>query len=223
MRLERPPLLRLAGLTGGIGSGKSTVAACWRALGIPVIDADGVARRQSEPGEPGFEAIRDLLGPGVLGPDGRIDRRAVAALVFRDPDLRRALEQRVHPPVIEEVSRRLERLAESGCRLAAIEAALLIESGLSREVDRTVVVVAPEEQRIARVCRRDGLTAGEVQARIAAQLPDEARILSAHRVLENGGTLPSLLGRARRPALDLQSEMDPQVPGGINTEATLRR
>ncbi|HOU55059.1 MAG TPA: dephospho-CoA kinase [Myxococcota bacterium] len=210
MRIERPAQLRLVGLTGGIGSGKSAVAACWRSLGIPVIDADAVARRQSEPGGPAVEAFRDVLGPDVLGPDGRIDRRAVAAAVFQDPDLRRVLEDRLHPLVIQEVSRRLHQLARSGCPLAVIEAALLIETGLHRAVDRTVVVTAPEDQRIARVCRRDGLSAQEVQARMAAQFPDEARIPHADSILRNDGLLQALLAEARRLALELLSET---VPG----------
>jgi dephospho-CoA kinase len=133
MRLLPSSSMRLAGLTGGIGSGKSLVATCWRSLGIPAIDADAVARRQAEPGGPAWEAIRDLLGPGVLGPGDRIDRRAVAARVFQDPDLRRALEQRTHPLVIREVSLRLRSLEESRCPLAVIEAALLIEADLDRQ------------------------------------------------------------------------------------------
>lgn len=222
MRIERPAQLRLVGLTGGIGSGKSAVAACWRSLGIPVIDADAVARRQSEPGGPAVEAFRDLLGPDVLGPDGRIDRRAVAAAVFQDPGLRRVLEDRLHPLVIQEVSRRLHHLARSGCPLTVIEAALLIETGLHRAVDRTVVVTAPEDQRIARVRSRDGLSAQEVQARMAAQFPDEARIPHADSILRNDGPLQSLLSEARRLALELLSET---VPGDRDPgrETTPRR
>jgi len=206
MRLLPHSRMRLVGLTGGIGAGKSLVATCWRCLGIPVIDADAVARRQAEPGGPAWEAIRDLLGPEVLAPGGRIDRRAVAARVFRDPKLRRALEQHTHPLVIREVSLRLHRLEESRCPMAVIEAALLIETDLDRQVDRTVVVVAPEEQRIARVRRRDGLPEEEIRARIAAQLPDEARLLRAHESIRNDGTLQALLGRARYVALDLLLE-----------------
>lgn len=195
--------MRVVGLTGGIGSGKSEVARAWRSLGIPVIDADAVSRGQMRPGGPVLAAVAAEFGPGVLGPDGSLDRAALAAQVFADPARRRRLEELTHGPVMAETARRLDVLAQAGCRLAVLEAALLIETGVHATLDGLVAVLAPEDQRVRRVMARDGGDEAAVRARMAAQVNDVARRAAASHVLDNDGGLDALRARAMSLAVDL--------------------
>lgn len=184
--------MRVWGLTGGIGAGKSEAARVLRTLGVPVLDADQVARTQMAPGSPVHDAVVDAFGTGILGPDGRVDRGRLAAIVFADPALRTRLDALTHGPVMATLQQRLDRLAEGGHPLAVIEAALVFETGLDRTLDGTIAVVAPIDVRIARVRARDGVDEAAVRARIAAQVDDEARHARATRVIENAGDLDAL-------------------------------
>ena len=182
---------RLIGLTGGIGSGKSTVAGLIARRGVPVLDADVLAREAVEPGRPAFAEIASVW-PGVIAPDGRVDRKRLGAIVFADPAARARLEAILHPQIVALASGRAADLARAGHKLAFYEASLLVETGRYRELDGLVVVDAPDEQRIARVAARSGLTADEVRARIAAQLPMADKRRVATHVIENDGDLASL-------------------------------
>jgi dephospho-CoA kinase len=196
--------LALVGLTGGIGSGKSTVARLVAARGVPVLDADVIAREVTEPGAPAYAELVAAF-PHVVGRDGRIDRRALAAHVFADAEARRRLERIMHPRIQERALAHARRLDAAGERLAFYEASLLVETGRAREYDALVVVTAPEAVRIARAVARDGRSEAEVRARAAAQLPEEAKLRAATHVIDNAGDLAAterqvdeLLGVLRR-------------------------
>lgn len=186
--------LRLIGLTGGIGSGKSTVARLIAARGIPVIDADQLAREITAPGSPALAEIA-ALWPQVIGADGHLDRRRLGATVFPDSAARARLEGITHPRIVALATQRAAELARAGHRLAFYEASLLVETGRYRELDGLVVVDAPEELRIARVVARDRVTPAEVRARIAAQLPLAAKRRVATAIIDNDGDPATLAPR----------------------------
>ena len=183
--------LRLIGLTGGIGSGKSTVARLIAARGIPVIDADQLARDATAPGSFALRQIA-VTWPDVIGSDGRLNRRRLGATVFADPQARARLEAILHPLIVALSKTRTAELEEQGHRLAFYEASLLVETGRYKDLDGLVVVDAPEATRIARVMARDNISEVEVQARISAQLPmaDKRRVATV--VIENDGDLEAL-------------------------------
>jgi dephospho-CoA kinase len=180
--------LILFGLTGGLASGKSTVAARLRALGVPVVDADQLAREVVAPGTPGLAAVVGAFGPAVLLPDGSLDRPALAALVFSDPEKRRRLNAIVHPLIAAESAARVADLTARGERVACYEAALLVENGLADAFRPLVVVAVPEEVQVARAMARDQATADQARARIAAQLPLSAKVAAADYVIDNGAS-----------------------------------
>jgi len=189
--------VRVLGLTGNIGSGKSTVARLLAARGVPVVDADQIAREVVQPGRPAHREIAERF-PGVIGPDGALDRKALAALVFNDSREREALNQITHPRIAEEVSARLGALASAGRPLAVYEAALIVENGLHRGLDGLIVVTAPEEAQIARLKARDGMSEAEARARIAAQLPAADKLRHATYVIDNQGSEADLAAQADR-------------------------
>jgi len=206
--------LRLIGLTGGIGTGKSTVARLLSARGIPVIDADQLARLAVEPGQPALDDIR-AAWPETIAPDGRLDRKALGAIVFADAQARQRLERILHPRIAELARQRSAALARAGHVVAFYEASLLVETGRHRELDDLVVVDAPEDVRIARVAARDGLTPEQVRARIAAQAPmSEKRRLAAF-VVDNSGDVTALEAKvtALLAALGVTPASGPPAPG----------
>ena len=184
--MSRPFLL--VGLTGGIATGKSTVAAMFRSLGCPVIDADVLAREVVEPGEPALADIVREFGTGVLAPDGRLDRKALAAVVFADAGRRRRLEAITHPRIRERLASRLAALAGAGFGGVVIfDAAVIVESGAYRQMDRLVVVIADEATQLARLRARDGLDEEEARRRIASQMPLAEKAKLADHVIDNSG------------------------------------
>jgi dephospho-CoA kinase len=184
--------MRMFGLTGGIASGKSTVAARLATRGVPVLDADAFAREVVEPETPGLAEIRDAFGEGVILPNGSLDRKALAAIVFVDEALRKRLNAITHPRIAERSAERASELSARGEPLACYEAALLVESGLADAFRPLVVVLAPEEVRVARAIRRDGTTGEEARARIAAQVSLAEMRRAADFVIHNDADLPSL-------------------------------
>jgi dephospho-CoA kinase len=178
----------LFGLTGGIASGKSTVAARFRARGVPVIDADALAREVVQKGTPALAEIVEAFGEGVLGPSGDLDRKALAAVVFDDEAKRRRLNQIVHPRVTELTLGRAASLRELGEPLACYEAALIVENGAADAFRPLVVVAASEAAQIERARARDGATDAEARARIRAQTPLADKIAAADYVIENDGS-----------------------------------
>lgn len=155
-----------------------------RGRGVPVIDADVLARDVTLPGRPAYEDIARTW-PEVLAADGRIDRKLLAAIVFADAESRKRLEAITHPRIRAEVAAQTSALAADGHRVAFLEAALLVETGLYKSLDGLVVVTADDETRIARVMRRDGIPREKVLARMAAQLPLEDKTRVADHVIDN--------------------------------------
>ena len=180
----------LVGLTGGIGAGKSAVAARLAELGAVVIDADRVARDVVAPGTEGLAEVVATFGPEVVGPDGSLDRPALARLVFPDPDARERLEKIIHPRVRARTAQ-LVAAAPSGA-VVVNDVPLLVEAGLARTFDLVVVVLAGEETRRRRLVDHRGMTPDEAGQRIAAQATDEQRRAVADVVLDNDGSLADL-------------------------------
>jgi dephospho-CoA kinase len=204
--------LRIVGLTGGIASGKSTLAAALRELGAAVIDADALARDAVRRGSPALARIANEFGPGVLGPDGELDRKAMGARVFADPAARERLEAIVHPAVRAGVAAETARLAADGHALALYDVPLLFERGLDREVDGVVVVYAPPEVQLARLQARDGMTVAEARARLEAQMPIDEKARRADVVVDNSGDLASLRARAAPLLAALRAGLGRRLP-----------
>lgn len=186
-------MLRRIGLTGGIASGKSLVAALLRGRGVEVIDADAIAREVVEPGQPALAEIA-ARWPAVIR-EGRLDRKALGAVVFADAAQRAELERIVHPRIQQEVARRLAGLEARGVPRVVYEAALLMENGLDGAMDGTILVAAPPELQARRLRDRDGLAEAEARARIAAQMPLQEKLARATFVIENTGTPEDLRRR----------------------------
>jgi len=184
--------MRIYGLTGGIGSGKSAVAERLRARGIPVVDADEVAHVLTRPGGRALPAVTAAFGPPVARPDGTIDRAALARLAFSDPAARRTLEALLHPLIDEDVRAWTAARAAEGHAVCVYAAPLLFEVSLDRRLDGVIVVLADEELRVRRVVARDGSSPDAVRARMAAQLGDDERLRRAQYVIRNDGTLEEL-------------------------------
>lgn len=179
------------GLTGNIGSGKSTVSRRLAELGAEVIDTDRVSRDVVAAGTPGLEKIVREFGPGVLNHDGELDRARMAALVFENPEARARLEAIIHPEVIGVVSRRISEYREcsGSAPLLVVEVPLLIESGMHRMMDEIWVVTVDRNTQVKRVMDRSGLSGEEVVKRIKAQMPQEEKCKYAHRVIDNSGSI----------------------------------
>jgi dephospho-CoA kinase len=187
-------MLRM-GLTGGIGSGKSTVAGLLAARGARVVDADRIAREVVEPGTPGLAAVVEAFGPQVLTPDGALDRPALAAIVFADPAARARLDGIVHPLVR---ARAAELVAAAPPDAVVVQdVPLLVETGQAGAYDLVLVVEADLETRVRRLVQR-GLGAEDARARIAAQATDEQRRAVADVVLDNSGTREELEAQVER-------------------------
>jgi dephospho-CoA kinase len=181
----------LVGLTGGIGSGKSTVARMLEQRGAVVFDADALARAAVEPGTPGHDAVVDRFGPNVLLPGGALDREALASIVFADPAARRDLEGIVHPEV--------RRLFAEGCEryegtdaIVVFGAPLLVETGMHTAFDVLVVVAARVEQQVERLLRERAMPDAAIRARIDAQLPLEDKAAAADVIVDNEGSFADL-------------------------------
>jgi dephospho-CoA kinase len=173
------------GLTGGIASGKSTVARRFAELGVPVIDADEIARAVVEPGQPGLAEVLRRFGACVLAPNGGLDRRALRELIFSDSSKRRDLERILHPLIRAEMERQAQA-ARGPYLVMAIP--LLVESGLRDRVDRVLVVDAGEAAQVARLMARDGGSEEQARSILAAQASRTARLQAADDVLDNRGS-----------------------------------
>lgn len=184
----------VVGLTGGIGSGKSTVAARLAARGAHVIDADAVAREVVAPGEPALDAIAERFGRDLVGPDGALDRAGLAAIVFDDDDALAALNAITHPAIAGRIAARLDELEASlpGDAVVVVDHPLLVETGQADRFDALVVVLAPVDLRIARLETHRGIDPDDARARIAAQASDEERRAVADHVVDNDADLDAL-------------------------------
>ena len=176
-------------LTGGPGSGKSTVARMFRELGVEVIDADEVAHAVVARGTPAWEELRREFGPGYFQENGSLDRGRMGELVFGDAGARQKLNAIVHPRVTREIARRLADLAARGVALVLVEVPLLFEAGLEKNFDTVIVVDAGEPEQIDRIAARDGRPAREAAGIIEAQWPLAAKKARADFVIDNRGAL----------------------------------
>jgi dephospho-CoA kinase len=183
------------GLTGGVASGKSTVAKLFGELGAEVIDTDEIARELVLPGSPALATIVERFGDEVLTPDGSLDRRRLRALVFADAARRRELEAILHPPIRSEA---LARAAASTAPYALLVVPLLFETGFDRLVDRSLVVDCPESRQIERLMARDGIGETEARSILAAQLGREKRKQAADDCIDNSGSLAATRDQVRR-------------------------
>jgi len=186
----------LVGLTGGIGSGKSTVARMLAARGAVVIDADVLARQAVEPGTSGLDAVVARFGDGVLGPDGSLDRHALASIVFADDVARDDLEAIVHPAVRRAIAEAVAAHAHTD-DVVVVDSPLLIETGAHEGFPVVVVVAASADARVARLVERS-MAEADVRARMAAQMPLEEKMAVADEVVDNDGTEIDLEERVAR-------------------------
>lgn len=192
----------LVGLTGGIGSGKSTVAHLLEKRGAVVFDADLLAREAVAPGTPGHAAVIERFGADVLAPGGELDREALASIVFADPSARRDLEQIVHPEVRRLFAEGSEAYRDTD-RVVVFSAPLLVESGMHTAFEILVVVSATVATQIERLMRQRGISEASIRARIDAQAPLEDKAAVADFIVDNEGTLDELESQVERLWNDL--------------------
>ena len=189
-----PPFI--VGLTGGIGSGKSAAATCFAGLGASVVDTDVIAHALTAPGGAAIEAIRRTFGDDMLAADGSLDRTAMRALVFQQPDARRQLEAILHPMIRDESAR---QCAEASGPYVILAVPLLIESGDYRtRCDRICVVDCPEDLQVERVRERNALPEPQIRSIMAAQASRAQRLKAADDVIDNSGTLAELEAQVER-------------------------
>jgi dephospho-CoA kinase len=188
-------MLRVVGLSGGIGSGKSTVAATFTELGACVVDADAIVHDLQAAGSPVLDELSDEFGPEIIAADGSLDRAALGDIVFRDPDARKRLGAIMHPKVGAEMMRQLAAGRDSGAALVVLDVPLLFEgiragTGISTQLDlhSTIAVHVPPAMQLERQIARDGCTREEAQRRIDSQLPIDEKKQLADFVIDNAGT-----------------------------------
>jgi dephospho-CoA kinase len=199
--------MRVVGLTGGIASGKSTVARILAELGAPIVDADQVAREIVEPGRPAYDEIVAAFGVKILHPDGTINRKLLGAQVFADADQRKQLNAITHPRIAAATQQKLMALGAAGVRLAVYEAALLVENGIHRGLGGLIVVYCDEKEQIVRVMRRDNLSQEEAVRRVHAQAPLSDKLAVATWTIDTNG-----------PVEETRRQVE-KVWSQINTEA----
>ncbi len=214
----------VVGLTGNIAAGKSAVAARLASHGVPIVDADRLAREAVAPGTPALARIVARWGPTILAGDGSLDRAALRRIVFADPAERRVLDAIVHPEVGRRRDAALDHLRAGGASLVVCDIPLLFEAGLEGTVDHIVLVDAPVAVRRERLMRDRGLSATEADAMIAAQMPSASKRARSHAILDNAGTraeldaavdrLHDVLRRRAAAAAAAAASLDPRPGAG---------
>lgn len=197
----------IIGLTGGIATGKSTVADMFRDLDVVVIDADELSRRIVEPGKPAYDDIVDAFGADILDADERIDRQALADVVFEDDEARNRLESITHPRIAEAMFDRAQAAFDEGQPWVLYEAALLVESGSHRLLDALIVVDCPSNRQLQRLKRRDGVDESQARRRIDAQMPLQQKRDAADFVIDNSADLD----KTRRQVEHLRQLIDKRI------------
>lgn len=198
----------LVGLTGGMGSGKTTVANLLRKLGAHVVDADILARMLVEPGKEAWQEIVNLFGTSVLNADETLDRRKIADIVFMEPGKKKALETILHPRVMEEEQKNYQEIAGKDPQaIVVVDAALLIESGNYRQMDKVVVVECDEKTQIERVAARGKFSRDDIQRRLSQQMPLPEKLKYADFVVHNNSGLPELEEEVKHLFRQLQAEV----------------
>lgn len=196
--------MRVLGLTGGIGTGKSTVARFFRDEGIPVVDADRIAREITEPGRDAYREILLRFGREILLPDGRIDRKRLGETVFADPGRRAELEAVTHPRIAEGIAQALAALAREGHPVAVVEAALIYERRRGGMFEAVIGVRCDRERQVERIMDRDGISREQALARIAAQMDPEQKANASEYRIDNSGDLESTRAQVQALARDLR-------------------
>jgi dephospho-CoA kinase len=176
----------LIGLTGNIGSGKSTVLGMLEQLGAKVVDADDLVHQAMAKGTPVWQTMVDAFGPAILDEDGAIDRHKVGSIVFEDHEALRRLEEIIHPAIDD---RFFQLVREAREQVLVVEAVKLIESGLHHKLDSLWLVTCPHEERLRRLVEGRGADPGDIRERLRAQMPEEEQARWADVVIDNGGTL----------------------------------
>jgi dephospho-CoA kinase len=189
--------VRIIGITGGIGSGKSTVARFLARLGATVIDADKVGHAVFQPNTEAWQEVVGIFGQEVLSADGTIDRKRLASVVFEHPESLARLNRIMHPRIREQIATRLREYRRQGVAMVVLEAPLLLEAGLGSQVDEVWVTSAPEDVVLKRLREQVGLSAAEARARIRAQPPGEERIMQADVVIDTDCSLDELEAKVK--------------------------
>lgn len=179
----------VVGLTGGIATGKSTVASMFAARGAAIVDADRIAHALQEPGQHCHRQIVDAFGVGILDGMGRIDRRRLGARVFADTSARQRLEAIMHPAILETCENEIHAAEAAGRRICIVDAALILEAGRRDQFHRIVVVAAPEDVQVERLVHSRGLTPDEARQRLSSQWTTAAKVALADIVIDNSGDL----------------------------------
>jgi dephospho-CoA kinase len=190
--------MKVIGLTGGIGSGKSTVAGFLEGLGAAVIDLDKVGHEVIRPGGPAFAGVVREFGEGILNDDGEIDRARLGDIVFRNPQALARLNRIVHPAIDREAEKRVEEYRHRGAKAVVLEAAAILEAGRVAQTDELWVTIAPEVTVLKRLSERSGYSTEESRARLRSQLPAEERIRHADVVIDTDCDLNELEARVRK-------------------------
>ena len=179
----------IAGLTGGIASGKSTVSGFLSDAGAQVIDADQIAREVVKPGTPGYDAILAFFGPTILMPGGEIDRKRLGEIIFNDPDKKARLDAIVHPLVFERSAERIAQIAaQTPDAVVIMDIPLLFEAGMESDLAEVIVVYVPEKLQLERLMNREGIDEQPAMTRIRSQMPIEEKRRRATVVIDNSGT-----------------------------------
>jgi len=203
----------LVGLTGGIATGKSLVSEILRGLGTYIIDADKIAREVVEPQKPAWLEIVEFFGKDIINKDRTINRKRLGEIVFNDPLKKRKLEEIVHPRVIEEENRMLkEYLKIKPDGIVIIDAALLIEAGSHKRVDKLIVVYADKETQTKRLMERDGLSRTDAEKKIASQLPLDKKVKMADFVIDNSKGIEE----TQRQTIDIFNKLRDRISNSCN-------
>ena len=187
--------VKLIGITGGIGSGKSVVGNYLREKGYTLVDADEVSREITAKGEPVLDRVREIFGDVVFMPDGSLDRGALGAIIFSDKEARDVVEKIFHEEIGNRIKVLCDEAIERGAMKVFLSIPLLYETGNDKRMDEIWVVTAKEEIRIKRVKKRDGLSEYEIRLRMQAQMPEEERLNKGAVIIENNGTQKELKGK----------------------------
>ncbi|MCG7441132.1 dephospho-CoA kinase [Corynebacterium sp. ACRPQ] len=198
--------MKLIGLTGGIGSGKSTVATLCRERGWRVVDADGIARDVVTPGRPALAELAAAFGEDILLADGSLNRKELARRAFVDKEHTELLNSITHPRIQAETQRQFEEAREEGYDFAVYDMPLLVDNGLDKDMDYVIVVDVAVEERVRRLVTSRGLEEDDARRRIAAQVTDEVRLAAATHVIDNNGTLEQLRARAAEVMNRIEAE-----------------
>jgi dephospho-CoA kinase len=184
--------MKTFGLTGNTGTGKTTVADMLRERGIPVLDADLIAREVVQPGEPALAAIVAAFGDEFVDADGSLRRQALGRRVFADPEALAKLNAITHPQIAQRTQQEMMRLAGEGAEVVVYDSAILVESGMAGAFNGLIVVVCAREEQIERIMSRDKLPREDAEQRVDAQMPLEKKVELADRVIDNSGTVSAL-------------------------------